>query len=101
MYETQEERDAFYNSSKWRNFRLKILKRDNYECLHCKARGLVTTTDKRLIVDHIKELKDYPELALDPDNLRTLCHACHEKRHDRAWSGQVSAKSKQWDDEWY
>lgn len=41
--------------------------------------GKVTTED--LEVDHIEELQDRPDLKLDPDNLRTLCKACHNKRH--------------------
>ena len=51
-----------------------VLRRDGYECLFCKEEGKVTTTyDSVLEVDHIKELDKHPELALDVDNLRTLC----------------------------
>ncbi|WP_137597192.1 HNH endonuclease [Paucilactobacillus kaifaensis] len=68
-----------------------VLRRDNYECQWCKAEGRVTRqgdVDNHgrpiiLEVDHIKELEYYPELALDPDNLRTLCKDCHNKRHHR------------------
>lgn len=74
--------DVFYNSRKWRNFRIKILQRDHYECQHCKAkkvRKIVRATH----VHHIHKLKDRPDLALDADNLISLCHACHEEEHDR------------------
>ena len=30
----------FYKSKAWRDTRLQVLKRDNYECQHCKAQGL-------------------------------------------------------------
>ena len=51
-----------------------VLRRDGYECLFCKEQGKVTTAyDSVLEVDHIKELDKHPELALDVDNLRTLC----------------------------
>ncbi|HGS1028810.1 TPA: HNH endonuclease, partial [Streptococcus pneumoniae] len=75
---TREERNQFYNSSEWRTIRRQALKRDHYECVWCRDEGKVTTTN--LEVDHIKELELYPEFALDIDNLRTLCKACHNKR---------------------
>ena len=78
---TREERNQFYNSSKWRTIRRRALKRDHYECVWCRDEGKVTTTN--LEVDHIKELEFYPEFALDIDNLRTLCKECHNKRHER------------------
>lgn len=100
MFDTRSERNRFYNSKQWRHLRLKILKRDHYECLFCKERGLITDPDTTLVVDHIKELADYPEYALDPDNLRTLCFHCHEVRHDRVFKGNF--KPNKWaDDEWY
>ncbi len=51
-----------------------VLRRDGYECQWCKKQGRVTLkSDTILEVDHIKELDKHPELALDVDNLRTLC----------------------------
>ncbi len=47
-----------------------------------------------LEVDHIKELETNPELALDPDNLRTLCKDCHNKRHDRMNYGRATKEKK-------
>lgn len=91
--------NPFYLSRAWKDKRLEILSRDNYECQWCKAEGHVTTTDHSILeIDHIKELDDYPELALDDDNLRTLCKDCHNKRHERF---QFSKKVKEikWNDE--
>ena len=34
-------------------------------------------------VHHIQELKEHPELALDNDNLISLCVRCHNIRHGR------------------
>lgn len=81
--ETHEQRAMFYNSQEWRELREQALARDNYECQWCKAEGRVTTTDAILEVDHIKELEYHPELAMELDNLRTLCKDCHNKRHHR------------------
>jgi predicted kinase len=33
------------------------------------------------VVHHIKQLEEYPELALDPDNLVSLCNLCHNREH--------------------
>ena len=60
--------DKFYKSRLWTNCRKKALERDHYECQ---------------TVHHIKEIRDYPHLALELDNLMSLCRACHERIHDR------------------
>lgn len=73
--------------------RERVLKRDNNECQWCKAEGKVTTAKTATLeIDHINELEYHPELALEPSNLRTLCHDCHNIRHNRH-------KDKQFDDE--
>ncbi len=60
-------------------------------CQHCKERiekalrtGVPLKPEDRKIpianeVHHIKELEDYPDLALVDSNLISLCKACHEK----------------------
>ena len=51
----------FYKSSRWLKKRAKILRRDGYQCVECKKYGRLREAK---IVHHIKELQDYPELAL-------------------------------------
>ena len=81
---SKEMRSIFYSSSEWRAKRLEILEREHFECRFCKEDGRVTTLDHSILeVDHIEELKDRPDLALDSDNLRVLCKDCHNKRHKR------------------
>lgn len=90
---TPQARDRFYHSSDWRRVRKHVLKRDNKECQWCKSEGRVTTAKTATLeIDHIKELQYYPELALKLSNLRTLCHDCHNIRHNRH-------KDNQFDDE--
>ncbi|SJZ89574.1 HNH endonuclease [Pilibacter termitis] len=90
--------NPFYLSKEWRKIRKEVLVRDHYECVWCRKRGEVTTlASATLEVDHIKELKDYPELALDKDNLRTLCKKCHNERHGRIIFEKQ--KKKKFDDE--
>lgn len=90
---------AFYSSKEWKALRQLARDRDNQECQDCKATGKVFTANdsdkrKKLEVDHIKELKDYPELCLELSNLRTLCVRCHNKKHNR-----YQYKEPKWNDE--
>jgi len=68
----------FYKSGVWKNKREQILKRDNFECQRCKRNGEFS---KAKVVHHIKHLDEFPELALDDDNLESLCKQCHNKEH--------------------
>lgn len=77
------EENKVYKLQLWRRKRAAILKRDNYECQHCKRKAWRRKIVKATHVHHIKELKYYPELALDDDNLISLCFECHEEQHDR------------------
>ena len=77
----KEDVSKFYNSTAWKRMREQILRRDNFECQHCKKKGKVTT--QNLQVHHIKEVKQYPELGLEPSNLITICARCHNLEHDK------------------
>jgi 5-methylcytosine-specific restriction enzyme A len=71
----------FYSSKEWRKCRLSVLIRDNYLCQICLSNGKLVPSNT---VHHIKELLDFPELALDMDNLQSVCHHCHNSiRADR------------------
>lgn len=88
-YKTQQQKKAFYKTDAWQSLRLKVLERDNYECQECKRNGRVYTDHhdpdkhKRLDVDHLKEIEQFPELALEIDNCETKCVRCHNKKHNR------------------
>ena len=58
---------------RWKALRLEILRRDGFACVKCGARG-------RLEVDHIEPVRRAPERAYDPDNLQSLCAACHTRK---------------------
>lgn len=93
----KNEKDAkkFYDSKQWKIKRLEILQRDRFECQDCRKRledavtkGIILPASEREIrraenVHHIKELLEFPELALDDDNLISLCIQCHNIRHGR------------------
>lgn len=68
----------FYKTKKWKHKRKEILKRDNNECQKCKSKGRY---GKGECVHHIKHLKYRPDLALNDNNLITLCNSCHNEEH--------------------
>lgn len=67
----------FYKSPEWRLLSAKQLQNDKYHCQWC---GKIADE-----VDHIQEIRTPEGWArrLDPENLRSLCHDCHNKRHGR------------------
>jgi len=108
-YKTREQKRKFYDSKQWKQLREEVKKRDNYECQECKRQGKVfidtyeySESAKRkkikLVVHHIKELENYPELALEMDNLETICVDCHNKEHGRVFE----RKPNKWehDEKW-
>lgn len=64
----------FYQSFEWKQIRVRILERDGYRCVYC---GNSPKTGAILNVDHIKPLKKYWSLRLNPENLQTLCSDCN------------------------
>lgn len=71
---------GFYHWPVWRRVRLLILQRDHYSC---KLRLSKKCTRIATEVHHIKDLEEYPELALDEDNLISCCWWCHEETKQR------------------
>ena len=77
-------RDTYYDSAAHRRWRELVLRRAGYLCEECKRYG---RTDKdglpvrATTAHHIKHRDEYPELALDLNNGRALCEACHNKAH--------------------
>lgn len=103
---------AFYNSSAWKHKRMEILERDRYECQDCRKRlkkaaehGEQLSGRDRLIrraeeVHHVRELKEHPELALDNDNLISLCTQCHNIRHGRHPQRFAKRKKRLTEEKW-
>lgn len=102
---SQDEVRVFYNSTPWKHMRNYIRKRDNNECQWCKTNGKLTIDTgelnrngrkkNALIVHHIKELKDDPELKLSEENLVLICFECHERHHER-WVVNHKTKPNKW-----
>lgn len=68
------------NQAKYKEWRKLVFERDNYTCQECGA-----TTGKKdkfrnfLNADHIKPISQFPCLAHELTNGRTLCVWCHRK----------------------
>lgn len=86
-----KERYKFYKSKAWSDCRKLVLTRDHYLCQSCLSKKKIVQAD---VVHHKKELKDYPELALDLNNLVSWCHSCHNAHHKRLDHKQNKANNK-------
>jgi 5-methylcytosine-specific restriction endonuclease McrA len=71
----KRERDIISGRSEYKQWRLSVIKRDNYTCQSCKTRGGI------LQVHHIKSWAEYPDLRFDTDNGITYCLKCHRGEH--------------------
>jgi len=79
-FSRDRESKRFYHTAAWLKARLMQL-RAHPLCHDCLLEGRTTAASH---VHHIKELADAPDLALDPTNHRSLCHACHSRVHHAA-----------------
>jgi len=66
---------GYEGRANWRELRARILQRDAYQCQQCGVQCTEWTAE----VDHRRPQRRYtPSQAADfPENLQTLCHACH------------------------
>lgn len=68
------EHKAARMSAAYRQWRMRVFKRDNYTCIHCgDSKG------GNLEADHIKPFALFPKLRYRVTNGRTLCIPCHRK----------------------
>lgn len=73
--------DDFYLTKRWEQMRLKILRRDRYECQWSKRYKAVP--DQAECVHHIFPLEYFPEYKWEPWNLISLSMQAHNRMHDR------------------
>lgn len=68
---------AFYNSVEWQRVRSYCLLRDHHECQLCGA-----PAEEVHHIVHLKPSNIYDaKIALNPDNLISLCKDCHFAQH--------------------
>ena len=75
---------VLYNTKKWQRLRKSIWQRDKGLCQECLKKGIIKQGEA---VHHIIELTPDnvldPEVALNPNNLETLCRDCHAEKHGK------------------
>lgn len=81
----------FYKSAAWQKCRAVVMLRDHYLCQPCLKRDRIVPAD---LVHHIKHLEDEPDLALDPNNLESVCNSCHNKLHPEKGSGKKEGATR-------
>lgn len=59
------------HSLEYKLWHAEVLKRDNYTCVKCGAKGCI------LEVNHIKSFSEYPDLRFNVENGETVCIPCH------------------------
>lgn len=87
--------DPFYKSVAWRRLRARVLERDHHQCIDClalKNAGVRIRVNRATVVHHIEPRELRPDLAMDENNLISLCEACHNKRHPEKGGHPGSAK---------
>lgn len=72
--------DPFYKSSRWKNMRERVLRRDQYTCQLSKRYGKLKQADT---VHHVFPREFFPEWQLCGWNLISVCREEHNKLHDR------------------
>jgi len=75
-------------STEYKEWRIEILKRDNFTCQICDYKSHTTIKGKSDIqANHIKRFADYPELRFISTNGITLCKKCHLMiaEHEEEW----------------
>ena len=73
---TKKSQAGFYNSKAWQTLREWFIS-EHPICAECEKEGRVRPTK---IVDHIKPVDLYPELALSCNNLQSLCDYHHIRK---------------------
>lgn len=76
------------NSTQWKNFRLRVLRRDGYACQNHRRIG-AEIVDKSNHVDHIVPRDIEPGLVFDLENCETLCANCHNRKTKLEQQGRV------------
>ena len=80
--------DPFYKTIKWEHIRQQALRRDQYMCQCCKAKGQMI---EAVCVHHIFPRDRFPQYEKELWNLMSLCSNCHNEMHNRA-TNELSEK---------
>ncbi|MBQ0113290.1 MAG: HNH endonuclease [Bacteroidales bacterium] len=82
---------AFYNSKEWENVREYCLMRDKYLCVNCGAPAEEVHHKIHLTPQNIGD----KSISLNPNNLASLCRACHFEQHRGEHANGLKAKQRE------
>ena len=68
---------TFYSTAAWLTARGIALRRDHFTCQDCGLRAEEVHHLEELTPENIHD----PAISLNPENLVSLCRACHNRRH--------------------
>lgn len=98
--------DKFYHSKAFRNLKKEVFKEQHYECQECLKENKLTILTLSDTCHHVRNLKDYPELALSKFfydevgnkvvNLVAICFDCHNKIHNRFQKNHKFINEEKW-----
>lgn len=71
---TQAAIDDFYASWEWARLRYRVMQEFGRVCMSC---GANPSDGVRIVCDHVKPVRKYWHLRLDPKNLQVLCDPCN------------------------
>jgi 5-methylcytosine-specific restriction endonuclease McrA len=71
---------SFLQSAEWKKLRSLAIRVYGRKCMKC---GSTPKNPSMTHVDHIKCRKNYPELALEFDNLQILCCKCNKEKGNK------------------
>ena len=90
--------EPFYHSAAWKKARRARLLADNYMCTKCMEefrRGERMRPMPATMVHHVLPITERPDLALDIDNMRSLCDMHHNREHpEKGGRGRARPKTK-------
>lgn len=82
---------AVTKSKRWPALRVQVLRRDDYRCKSCGSK-------RHLQVDHVRPVREAPELSYAVTNLQTLCRRCHSAKTRIEVHGAPDPEKVRWRD---
>jgi 5-methylcytosine-specific restriction protein A len=92
-FNTRKGRQAFYQSSEWKQIR-DVFLNANPLCKHCLRKG---KTVAAFAVDHMVDIVDEPHNALNMKNFQGLCKSCHSIKTTEERYEKLKLKTRKWD----
>jgi 5-methylcytosine-specific restriction endonuclease McrA len=81
----------FYASWQWARVRYEFLKGKERKCACC---GSTVADGERIVCDHIKPIRYFWDLRLDPKNLQLICDGCNRGKGSDETDWRLTSKTE-------